>query len=345
VASAYGYGPLAIGIYSLLLMAFLHPLLQRRVVFFAGKGGVGKSTAAAAFALATAERQRRTLLVSTDPAHNLGDLFHSPVGGQDMRRLAANLDALEIDAHRETHHYLAGVKENVRKAVRSTMLEEALRQIDLAVHSPGAMEAALFERLASLLLDEAAAYDRVIFDTAPTGHTIRLLSLPELMGAWMDGLLQRRRQRNRDYSPWLGDGEVPEDPLFEVLYHRRRRAAHLRELLLDEAMTAFVFVLVPEYLPITETENAIRELAQWGIQVRHLVVNKLLPENIQDPFFRQRLEREHHWLKRIEEAFAGLQHIHLPLMPGDVDSRETLQQVAVQMAQQLELGGKGSEAS
>ncbi|ABI55667.1 ArsA family ATPase [Alkalilimnicola ehrlichii MLHE-1] len=313
-------------------------LLNRQVVFFAGKGGVGKSTSAAAFALYAADQDRRVLLVSTDPAHNLADLFHTPIGGEGITRVAPNLDAVEVDVHRETHRYLDGVKENIRRTVRSTMLDEALRQIDLAAHSPGAAEAALFDRMVSLILEESQAYDLLVFDTAPTGHTVRLLTLPELMGTWVDGLLKRRHKRNRDYSHWLGDGEVPDDPLYDVLSRRRQRAAAMRDILLDDQTTAFVFVLVPEYLPITETRNAIRELADWNIHVRHLVVNKLLPEGVTDPFFRERLAREHRWLARIDEYFPDLHPLRLPLLPGDVDSREALDQVAREMARALDPG-------
>ncbi len=312
-----------------------HALLDRKVVFFAGKGGVGKSTSASAFALCAARQGKRVLLVSTDPAHNLGDIFHAPIGGEGITRVAANLDALEVDAHRETHRYLDGVKENIRRTVSSTMMEEAMRQIDLAAHSPGATEAALFDRMVSLILEESQDYDLLVFDTAPTGHTVRLLTLPELMGTWVDGLLKRRRKRNKDYSHWLGDGEVPDDPLYDVLSRRRQRAAAMRDILLDDSATAFVFVLVPEYLPITETRNAIRELAAWDIHVRHLVVNKLLPADVTDAFFRERLVREERWLDRIDEYFHDLHQVRLPLLPGDVDSREALDQVAAAIEAEL----------
>ena len=298
--------------------------LDRPVTFLAGKGGVGKTTVAAATALGWSRRGQRTLLVSTDPAHNLGDLFGVRLHDSGVQAVAPNLDALEVDPDVETARYLAGVKDNMRRLVRSTMLEEAERQIDLAARAPGAAEAAMLERIVAVLLDERAGYDRVVFDTAPTGHTVRLLTLPELMGAWVDGLLKRRGERNRDRAGWVGGDEVPDDPVFELLHRRRHRLAEARRLLLDPAVTALAFVLIPEALPIAETRRGIDELDAHGLKVGALVVNRLLPEQLTEPFFVRRLQRERAYLTRIDTELAGLPQIRLPLLEGDVDSPAAL---------------------
>ncbi|WP_305886543.1 ArsA-related P-loop ATPase, partial [Pseudomonas sp. 2995-3] len=95
------------------------------------------------------------------------------------------------------------------------------RQIDMAKASPGADEAALFDRITTLILEEMTKYDLLIFDTAPTGHTLRLLSLPEMMGVWMDGMLERRRKTNEDYTQLLNDGEPVEDPIYQTLMGKK----------------------------------------------------------------------------------------------------------------------------
>ncbi|PZN31556.1 MAG: arsenic-transporting ATPase [Proteobacteria bacterium] len=300
-------------------------LLEHPVLFLAGKGGVGKTTVAAATALANAKAGRRTLLVSTDPAHNLGDLFGVQFTGGAIQRVAPCLDALEIDPDIETERYLATVKDNMRRLIRSTMLEEAERQIDLAGRAPGAAEAAMLERIVAVLLDERAGYERVVFDTAPTGHTVRLLTLPELMGAWVDGLVKRREQRNRERSAWVGGDEAPEDPVFELLHRRRHRLAEARRLLLDAGVCAFVFVLIPEALPIAETRRGIDDLGAHGMNVAGLVVNRLLPETVSEPFFHRRLERERQYLARIDRELSGHPQIRLPLLEHDVDSLQALE--------------------
>ncbi len=302
-------------------------LAAKRIVFFAGKGGVGKTTSAAAFALARAHSGARVLLVSTDPAHNLGDIFGVRIGDA-MTRVSDNLEAIEIEQEAETRKYLDQVKSNLRRAVKTTMLDEVMRQIDLVAHAPGTSEAAIFDRMVSIILDESERFDVVVFDTAPTGHTIRLLSLPELMGVWIKGLLHRRQQRNQDYAQLLGDGAPIEDPMFEVLNRRRDRAAQFSGLLLNPNVTGFVFVLVPEFLPITETRKGIDHLAQYDLHVGALVINKILPESVSDPFFRGRLEQQRQYRARIDAEFPKQAKLDLPLLSHDIDTLESLQSIA-----------------
>lgn len=234
----------------------MHNLLKKRILFFGGKGGVGKSTSASATALYASKQGKKTLLVSTDPAHNTGDIFNQEIGRQE-KELAPNLFALEIDPHYESHQYINRVKDNIREIVQPHMMEEIHKQIDIAHAAPGADEAALFDRIVEIIEEGQTRYDLIIFDTAPTGHTLRLLSLPELMGVWIDGMLQRRKKANELHRMWLGENEDQEkDPIFEILTRRKNKFARAREVLLNPEQTAFIFVLNPEKLPILETEKA-----------------------------------------------------------------------------------------
>jgi arsenite-transporting ATPase len=168
-------------------------LLLRPVTFVGGKGGVGKTTVAAALALVSADSGARTLLVSTDPAHSTSDVLETRLG-EHARRVVDGLDALEIDPRAEAERYIGEVKERIRQVTSPRMLGEVEREVDVARASPGAEEAALFDRFARLMPLAGGDYDRVIFDTAPTGQTLRLLGLPELMEAWVEGLVSRRRK-------------------------------------------------------------------------------------------------------------------------------------------------------
>jgi arsenite-transporting ATPase len=169
------------------------PLEGRRLLFVGGKGGVGKTTIASALALGMAEGGERVLLVSTDPAHSLGDLFDIRLDDTE-KEVLPGLWALEIDPEAEVERYLARVQGTMRSFVPPAMYSEIERQMELTRQSPGAEEAALMDRVAAEMDEGLERYDRVIFDTAPTGHTLRLLALPEIMAAWTDGLLRGRER-------------------------------------------------------------------------------------------------------------------------------------------------------
>lgn len=299
-------------------------ILNKKIIFVGGKGGVGKSTSSAAIALESAAKGYRTLLISTDPAHNIGHIFHTKIGGK-ITTIDTNLDAIEIDPERETELYIKGVKANIQGTVQPTMMEEVNRQLDTAKASPGADEAALFDKLISIIMEESTSYDRLVFDTAPTGHTIRLLSLPELMGIWIDGLLNKRGKTNETYTRLLHDGIPIDDPVFDVLLARQKRFKQARELMLDGGQTGFIFVLNPERLPIIETKNAIEMLRQYGLHVQTLLINRVLPKEDSGSFFQQRKELEAAYLTEIEDVFQGKELIYIPFFTHDITTRKQLE--------------------
>ena len=298
-------------------------VLTKNIIFVGGKGGVGKSTSAAAIALQSAEQGFKTLLISTDPAHNVGDIFNTKIGGK-TKEIADNLYALEIDPEIETDNYIKSVKENIRGVVHSGMMEEVHRQLDTAKASPGADEAALFDKLISIILEERANFDKLVFDTAPTGHTIRLLSLPELMGVWIKGLLDKRRKTNENYSRLINDGEPVEDPIYDVLRIRQSRFSKAREVLLDKKQTGFIFVLNPERLPILETKKAIELLNKYDLVVSTLIINKVLPEEADGDFIMERKKHEKQYIEMIKESFTKQQLIFVPLFSQDIISEKHL---------------------
>ncbi|MFD1335932.1 ArsA family ATPase [Oceanobacillus iheyensis] len=301
-------------------------VLHKRIIFVGGKGGVGKSSSAAAIAWKLAKEGNKTLLISTDPAHNVGDIFQTTIGGK-IKKLANSLYGLEIDPEIETDSYIRSVKENIQGVVHVGMIEEVNRQLDTAKASPGADEAALFDKLISIILEEGNQFDKLIFDTAPTGHTIRLLTLPELMGIWIEGLLKKRKKTNDNYSQLLNDGAPVEDPIYDVLHERQLRFSKAREILLDQQQTGFLFVLNPERLPILETKKAIDLLGQYHLLVDTVIINKVLPENVDGTFYKRRKEHEQQYMKLIHEYFQDQNKVIIPLFTEDITSMEQLEKM------------------
>ncbi|WP_173918390.1 ArsA family ATPase [Halobacillus sp. Marseille-Q1614] len=301
----------------------MNELQQNKILFIGGKGGVGKSTSSAALALALARSGYKTLIVSTDPAHNLGDIFHKKIK-HDKTPLEANLWGIEVDPNRESKRYIQGVKENLEGLVKSRMVEEVHRQIDMASASPGADEAALFDRLISIILEEADEFDKIVFDTAPTGHTIRLLTLPELMSVWIDGMLEKRKKINDNYTQLLNDGEPVDDPIYEILQKRKEKFAAVREIVLDAKQTGFIFVLIPERLPILETKQAIKQLDQHHLHIKTLIINKVLPDYADGEFLAKRRRQEKNYLDKINQTFKRQRTIQVPLFEEDVSDMDKL---------------------
>jgi arsenite-transporting ATPase len=284
--------------------------------------------------------------VSTDPAHSLADVFGTTVGDSE-REVLSGLHALEIDPGAEVERYLARVAATMRRFVQPTMYPEIERQMELTRHAPGAVEAALMDRVSALMDEARARHDRVIFDTAPTGHTLRLLALPEIMAAWTEGLLRGRersdafgkaverldRRGSGDDLAWFDDaadgaGDERTARIRDVLLERRRRFAQARRLLLDPAVTAFLLVLIPEKLPILESEKTLEVLRRHRVPVAGVVVNRVLPDQPLGDFLESRRAQEAEYLARIDDSFGDLPRARVPLLSRDVHGLESLDEVA-----------------
>jgi arsenite-transporting ATPase len=302
-------------------------ILSKKIIFCGGKGGVGKSTTASSLAIVATNHNKRVLLISTDPAHNLADLFHTTLS-HEPKKIGDNLSVIEIDSEKETDRYIYQVKQHLKHAVKATMVEEINRQLDLAKTSPGAEESALFQRLTTLIVEEKEHYDLLIIDTAPTGHTLRLITLPELMGAWMDGMIKRREKTMETYTQLIFDGQPVDDPIYRVLQNRKEMFAKVRHTLLNKTETAFIFVINPEKLPIHETLRAVTTLKRHNLPVRALIINKMLPDEEGGAFYRARKRQQCIYLKEIEAVFSDIPTLGVPLLKEDITHVGHLAQVA-----------------
>jgi arsenite-transporting ATPase len=285
---------------------------MRKFVFFGGKGGVGKTTVSSAYALKCANAGLDTLVVSTDPAHSTSDVFDQqftdtpqPVDGVD------GLWAMEIDPEEEVEEHLMETKRALGSQVSAGLVNEIDRQIEMAHQTPGAYESALFDRFIDVM-KESEEYDRVVFDTSPTGGTLRLLSLPEFLEGWVERLLMKRKQSVKLFErAAIGNNEprrmMDGDPIIARLEARKEQFEFAGETLRDDA--SFFLVVNPDELSIRETRRAVEQLRDYDLDVRGLVVNKLAPEPDDDEegtaaqFLRERVETERERLRELHETF------------------------------------------
>jgi len=309
-------------------------LLDRQVVFFGGKGGVGKTTCSAAFALAASRGGKRVLLVSTDPAHSTSDIFERRIGASE-RELLPNLCAIEIDADRESARYVEEVKRDIERIFSPAVIRQAHRQIDMAAASPGLAEVALLDRMIDLIVEREQVYDLVVFDTAPTGHTLQLLRMPEAMTTWIQALVKHRRAL-LEIDRGSGDEQatpVSADPILAALERRHERLAHLRARVTDRGCTSFVLVTIPERLAIEETVRAAELLGDTHVDIGGLVVNRILPDGLEGEFYASRKAQERGYLDEIARRFPRLRRFEVRQLARDVYGLGPLALVSEQLMQ------------
>lgn len=300
-----------------------------QLILFGGKGGVGKTTSAASTAVYIARQnpQKRILVVSTDPAHSLGDSLDYPIGGEITAiKGVDNLWGLEVDApalmeaFREKHY------RTMRKiAQRGTiMLERDINRI-LELTLPGLDEMIAIVGIVSSL--EAGIYDLVILDTAPTGHTLRLLEMPAKMTRWaevLDLMQEKHRFMTKVFGP---DGKYRKDDADAFSRMIAKDITKVNKLLAKERLAEFVPVMIPEPMSIYETERLLAILKDLNISVRNIIVNRVAMKE-DCPFCQSRQRDQENHLSEIERRFGRYNLIKMPLFPQEIRGIDALARYA-----------------
>ncbi len=278
---------------------------ETKFIFFSGKGGVGKSTMSCATAVWLAKKGYKTLIVTTDPAPNLSDMFAQEIGHKITKiNGIKNLFAIEISPDVASEEYI----ERVIAPMKEILDEKNLQVIKEQLNSPCVEEVAAFDKFIEFMDDPQ--YDVVIFDTAPTGHTIRLLELPAGWSAELE----------KGGSTCIG----PSASLQSAKSKYEKAILYLQ----NNDKTSFVFVLRPENLSILETNRSSKELVKSGIKTSILIVNGILPEEVcTDEFFKKKREEQQKAIKRIQNEFKGIQMMFFSLLESEVSGLNLLKQI------------------
>lgn len=296
------------------------------ILFVGGKGGVGKSTLSSALACLLA-KTRKTLLVSTDPAHNLSDIFEIMPSSQ-TQQISNTLFLREIDPLAEVKAYTAQVAKDAKQFISASSYSLLESYYENVASSGVAQESALFDRLIRIITQEQ--WEHIVIDTAPTGHTLRLFKLPLTMQQWSKTLLS---QQEKSHNLEGIIGHLEGNPLKDRLEERHLLYSKFNNLL-HSPQVGIIFVLNPESLPIEETARAIHSLSHDELKPYALAINKIPPPS-DDEFFAKRYANAQKHLAAIRERFKDFWLWEIPLLSGDILEHSGLEQIIEQLNQTI----------
>lgn len=276
-----------------------------RYIFFSGKGGVGKSSMAATRAVYEAETGNRTLLVSTDPAGNLGDIFETEIS-TDTVSVLPNLRVIQLDADKITDQY----KRKMLAPLEEILDELAMESVREQFNGGCTVEIATFDRFTDFLSE--TGYDVVVFDTAPTGHTLRLMTLP---GEWSDYIAKSEQ----------GSGQTCIGPVSQIQESKKKYEAAVEMLRNAERSTMFL-VARPEKTSVYETKRAKVELEKTGIHNFQLIINGVFPDTEAGTIFADQRERQQVYIDELKQI--GLPLLQVPMQSGEIKGTDTLRRFA-----------------
>jgi arsenite-transporting ATPase len=278
--------------------------METKFIFFSGKGGVGKTSMACTTGVYYADQGKRTLIVTTDPAANLSDVFEQEIGHRvtEIDGLE-NLFAMEIDPEKATNEY----KERSLAPMRELFDEEMIKIAEEQLSGPCTEEMASFDKFIDFM--EEDTFDIIIFDTAPTGHTIRLLELPV---DWSKHIEESAK----------GSGQTCMGPV-ALIQESKQKYDHAIEKLRDTDKTDFIFVMQPEQTSLQETIRSSNELKELGINTTKIIINGFIPkEEAINHFFKSRYDMQQSYLAKAKETFIDIPIVTMELFDSELKGIE-----------------------
>lgn len=296
-----------------------------RIILYTGKGGVGKTSVAAATACKIASTGKKVLVMSTDQAHSLGDSLDKKLG-YEPTRITDHLDAMEINAIEECERAWGNLKDYIKKLLTSRSSDSI--EVEELLVFPG------FEELTSLFkikeIYEQNQYDVVIVDCAPTGETLSLLKYPEMFGEWIDKLLPIKRKAIKVAGPTvekITKIPMPKDSLFDEVETLSDNLRKLKELMNNKEVVSIRIVTTPEKIVIKEAKRNFSFLHLYDYNVDAIIVNKVYPMESLSGYFQKWIKNQAEALTDIKESFAGIPVFQLELLKQELRTLERLQAV------------------
>lgn len=302
-----------------------------RILLFSGKGGVGKTSLAAATGVRLAQRGRKTLVMSVDPAHSLADSFDLDVDlftskTADVYRVDENLDILEVNIQREIKRYWREVSAYLISLLRSTGVGDVEAE-ELAI-LPGMEELSAMMYVNQFRKEQR--YDAVVLDCAPTAESLRFISMPTVLDWYMTHLFPLERKVLKAVRPIanrVSPVELPGDSYFANVLELFQKISGISEVLDDPEQTSVRLVTNPEKMVLRETQRAFVYFSLHGLTVDRILVNRVLPDSVNDQFFDAWRRSQHDVLQEIDEYFAPVDVRHVPLFTQEVMGAKMLDEL------------------
>ena len=296
---------------------------ELKLILFGGKGGVGKTTCASATGIYLANNFK-TLLISTDPAHSLSDSLEQKISkaitlsgiGDEIKEVKGikNLKSLEISAEKALSKFKTEYGDEIKRILdTSTYLDQDDIDSVFALPLPGMDEVMGFKTIVDLI--EEAKFDKYVVDSAPTGHALRLLALPEMLDEWIK-VMAKMRWKYR-YMVKRFAGEYKHDEVDDFLIKMKKTVKRIDSLLRDSRRCEFIAVTIPEDMAILETERLVESLSTYGIKVKQLVINNVIKSN-GCVCCRERRKEQEKYIKLMRKKFSNLNSIIVPLQSREV---------------------------
>ena len=297
-----------------------------RILLFTGKGGVGKTTIAAATAVRAAKAGYRTLVTSTDPAHSLADSFGVPLG-DSTTEVAQNLWAEQIDAQARLEANWRDIQEHVISLL-NWMGVDAVEAEELSV-IPGLDE--IFSLTDVKRHVDGGRFDLIVIDCAPTAETLRLLSLPEVMNWYIERIFPIQRGVVRTIRPVLTrvtTMPIPDEKIFRAVERLHRNLDGVRRVLTDEKTSSVRLVVNPERMVIAEARRTYTYLSLFGYRVDAVIANRIIPDSVTDPYFGKWKDIQAEHLQSVHESFQPVPILTARLFDQEMVGLDLLEEMA-----------------